>query len=393
METFKVKTYLLSGQHLADLEVTPSTRIRQLKSLLRKYIPQKDEVERMKTNVGLVFQKNRLDNNDMTVNKAGLFQYADVQVVFEIKEVTCCTQREAGCDVEDLRVVRIPEFVKNIEKGAFRGCSNLVSVTIPNSVAEIWDDAFEGCISLTGITIPNSVTCIEDCAFKGCRNLLNVTIGNSVVSIADGAFYGCESLSNLRMSNSVVYIGRRAFSEISSSVRIEDFPERAKVEEDAFDSDLECSPLLGRMYRPTPGHYVSPYADPYASHAGPYASYAGPYASYAGPYASGPPGGMLTSGGSLSALEVCRVAFQTPMRWAGSFLSRHLGFLTQANTWPPPQRPQLPGAKQKTQINMSSPPPLPPHRRQEEEVPDSGAKIKRKKGRHRRKKDRRQKKG
>ena len=95
--------------------------------------------------------------------------------------------------------------------GAFRRCTNLISVTIPNSVTSIGGSSFYGCTRLTSVNIPNSVTSIGGSAFYNCTGLTSVTIPNSVTFIGGGAFYGCKGLTSITIPNSVTQIGFKAF--------------------------------------------------------------------------------------------------------------------------------------------------------------------------------------
>ena len=110
-----------------------------------------------------------------------------------------------------LTQVFIPNSVKHIGSGAFRGCTNLTSVTLPNSVTSIGSGAFKGCTGLTSVIIPNSVTSIGSSAFDGCTSITSVSIGNSVTSIGSSAFDGCTGLTSVTIGNSVTSIGSYAF--------------------------------------------------------------------------------------------------------------------------------------------------------------------------------------
>lgn len=62
----------------------------------------------------------------------------------------------------------IRDGVKEIEDGAFYGCTSLKNIEIPNSVTRIGRETFQGCSSLESIEIPNSIIIIGDLAFRGC---------------------------------------------------------------------------------------------------------------------------------------------------------------------------------------------------------------------------------
>ena len=102
--------------------------------------------------------------------------------------------------------IEIPNTVTQINKYAFRNCSNLTSVVIPDSVTSIGDCAFSDCSGLTSIVIPDSVTTIGNNAFYSCSSLTSVAIGDGVTSISHNAFVFCSSLTSIEVSeNNTMY--------------------------------------------------------------------------------------------------------------------------------------------------------------------------------------------
>ena len=101
---------------------------------------------------------------------------------------------------------QVPGHVKNIGKGAFKGCTSLVNIVIPNSVTSIGQGAFSDCSGLKSIVIPNSVTSIGEAAFRGCSRLEHIIIPDSVTSIGPYAFALCFGLKNIIISRSVTSI-------------------------------------------------------------------------------------------------------------------------------------------------------------------------------------------
>ena len=107
--------------------------------------------------------------------------------------------------------ITIPNSVKSLEDGCFRGCSGLITVVIPNSVTNIGTSCFYGCSSLTSITIPDSITSLKGECFKNCSSLISITIPNSVTSLGYSSFEGCCSLSSISIPKSVTSLADRCF--------------------------------------------------------------------------------------------------------------------------------------------------------------------------------------
>lgn len=86
----------------------------------------------------------------------------------------------------------IPDGVKEIDDGAFKGCRSLKSVTIPSGVKKIGDEVFYGCESLVSVTIPSSVKQISE----GGRSWGDM-------SWIPGAFDRCISLKEIKFGGTV----------------------------------------------------------------------------------------------------------------------------------------------------------------------------------------------
>ena len=60
---------------------------------------------------------------------------------------------------------RYEYYDHGIERGAFKGCTNLKKVVLPHTITAIYNDTFNGCTSLETIDIPETVLCIMSNAF------------------------------------------------------------------------------------------------------------------------------------------------------------------------------------------------------------------------------------
>ena len=143
----------------------------------------------------------------------------------------------------DIKSITIPDSVKTIGDGAFRG-AKLRSINIPKGVTYLGDDVFENCSYLSKITvdsenpvydsrnncnaiiekdsaklvvacnktvIPGTVKIIGKNAFYWQDKIKSVIIPASVVEIEDEAFGFCEQLEKVVIPYGVTKIESRAF--------------------------------------------------------------------------------------------------------------------------------------------------------------------------------------
>ncbi len=140
----------------------------------------------------------------------------------------------------------IPDYVTNIERGAFNGCSVLENITLPfvggtynsSSASEktlfgyiFGNIPFDGAIATTQkyssydgakvvCYIPQSLKTVIVTggnnlfygAFYNCANIKNITLPDNISKIANNTFYRCESLVSIIIPQSVTYVGAFAFS-------------------------------------------------------------------------------------------------------------------------------------------------------------------------------------
>jgi hypothetical protein len=100
--------------------------------------------------------------------------------------------------------INIPASVTSIGHGAFYNCAGLTSIKVHknntvydsrNDCNAIIETAYNGLVTgCKNTVIPESVTDIDRGAFKGCSNLTHLYIPESVISIMNGAFDGCNNL-------------------------------------------------------------------------------------------------------------------------------------------------------------------------------------------------------
>ena len=147
---------------------------------------------------------------------------------------------------------RIDNLIK-IGKEAFAGVRNITgALMIPNTVKEIGDGAFRGCISFDKhLTLSKNLTKIGKEAFSGCKKLIgNLSIPNTVTEIGDNAFYGCEGLNAyLTISDKLQRIGNYVFYGCSKLIGGLTIPN--SVTEIGAYAFYNCGGLNGNLTLPT----------------------------------------------------------------------------------------------------------------------------------------------
>ena len=106
--------------------------------------------------------------------------------------------------------INVPANIKTIDRDAFRGCSELVTVNLSEGLEKL--AGFNNCSSITEVGIPSTVTTIGYYAFDGCKNIETIRIPDSVTTISVNAFSHCTALKEIVIPDSVVSLGAWAFA-------------------------------------------------------------------------------------------------------------------------------------------------------------------------------------
>ena len=115
--------------------------------------------------------------------------------------------------------VTVPEGVRVIGKGAFKGRSKMTDVTLPEGLTEIDDDAFKGCGMLERINFPAGLQKIGRFAFHRCHSLSEAILPDSVTEIGQGAFLYCDSIREVRATG-VLRFENQTFSNNTQLRRV-----------------------------------------------------------------------------------------------------------------------------------------------------------------------------
>ncbi len=117
--------------------------------------------------------------------------------VVSLEEMTCEVTYKDDSYNSYIGVIEIPTTtiyknkrfkVERIGYSAFRDCANLKRIKIPESITEIETFAFEDCKTLQSISLPISLKCIGSYVFSGCKNLKEIVIPSNVDELGDCVF-------------------------------------------------------------------------------------------------------------------------------------------------------------------------------------------------------------
>ena len=139
----------------------------------------------------------------------------------------------AFANCENLKSIFVPQFVESIGENAFGCCDNPINVVVDNANTKYKVDGH--CLIeldtnkvLQGdknSVIPDYVKEIENGAFAYCKGLENIRLPQGLTKIGEDAFALCFDLKEVFIPSSVVEIGENAFESCSAKL-ICDFESR-----------------------------------------------------------------------------------------------------------------------------------------------------------------------
>lgn len=145
-------------------------------------------------------------------NGLGTYEVTNVIVLDGVEKIP----RKAFDRCNDLKRLRLPMSLKEIEQKAFNDCHSLESICIPDSVKKIHDMAFCNCAELKQVQMPSSLKEIGSCAFDACKSLQSIEIPDLVTNIPYGTFRWCFKLKQVQLPSSLEEIGKEAFRTCES---------------------------------------------------------------------------------------------------------------------------------------------------------------------------------
>lgn len=93
-------------------------------------------------------------------------------------------------------------------------------IIIPDHIKRIGAYAFNCRKDIVRVTLPNGLTTIEESAFNACHNLTKINIPQSVVSIGDDAFARCFKLRSITLPDGIESINSGTFQHCSNLKKV-----------------------------------------------------------------------------------------------------------------------------------------------------------------------------
>lgn len=126
-----------------------------------------------------LFDEMRLDNVKLPKSFDGILTIP--AEVTQLGKFVCA-------DKTEITEVVLPEGLRHLGIGAFKGCSNLVKINIPSSIDKVCDeDTFYGCSSLKELHLHENILFLSGRALYGLPEGINITIDESNPKfLADG---------------------------------------------------------------------------------------------------------------------------------------------------------------------------------------------------------------
>ena len=110
----------------------------------------------------------------------------------------------------------IPQSVKAIGNGAFKGLKGNKEIVLPNGLEYVGDEAFANYVSVTPLSLPSTVKFIGASAFVECKMAPDLVVFGKVKEIGDHAFEYSEGIKTISIGKGVKHIGNGAFQGLEN---------------------------------------------------------------------------------------------------------------------------------------------------------------------------------
>ena len=127
----------------------------------------------------------------------GAFESCNVKTVI-IPESVTAIGLYAFKDCKELINITIPNKLNKLLDGAFQNCVKLENIDLSQtSLSALGRESFSGCSNLKEIKLPDSLLEIEKKAFYDCSSLLEMCLPPDIVKVEENAIANCTSLKTI----------------------------------------------------------------------------------------------------------------------------------------------------------------------------------------------------
>lgn len=149
----------------------------------------------------------------LTLNEGKLEKCEDNGQSIDVDEGVRLICAGAFKDRKQLKNIKLPESLEEIETEAFRGCGNLTSMYIPEKTHRIGESTFRDCVNMKSLVIKNDKIKIGERAFENCATLESVELPEGLTELYGGVFNSCKSIKAIDLPSKLTIIGENAFSD------------------------------------------------------------------------------------------------------------------------------------------------------------------------------------
>ena len=151
------------------------------------------------------------EKGNVTTNETDIVSYAvtgignckntNIAIPYEYNGIKISKIKDSAFDGnKTINSLVIKSNIKNIERNAFKNCTNLKIVNI--DAENIGFDAFWNCTNLQSVVINNNVRKIEGYSFEYCNKLTNFMIYSENITLSGtGIFYKSKMLKEIKVND------------------------------------------------------------------------------------------------------------------------------------------------------------------------------------------------
>jgi hypothetical protein len=152
----------------------------------------------------------------------------------------------AGANISELNLT---SYMKEVNTGAFMGCTQLKTLTIPKNITILRDQAFAECSGIAGtVVFPKSILQVGAGVFTRCSSIENFVFEEhpKVTTLGKNFCDGCTSIKKIDLPAEITKLGQYAFANMSNLEKVVLRSNNLRMDPFVFAGDprlLEAGPI------------------------------------------------------------------------------------------------------------------------------------------------------